>query len=186
VEVDETMTTHLLELVKSSDRFENEVAEYVIAEMQDVLDDDMLSIAIKLLADDRPEIRAAALNVVDECGSNWPLEKNVAEEVLRCLRDSDPHVRRAALQVARRTIGSDGCESFVYDLIQCIGDRDSDNRDAAIELLIEEFTGAFDFEHCLVLAEYVVHPDSVTCGAAREMLVTAGQEELVRRCDEFE
>jgi hypothetical protein len=52
--------------------------------------------------------------------------------------------------------------------------------DAAIELLMEEFTGAFDFEHCSVLAEYVCHPDSVMREAAREMLVTAGQAELVR------
>ena len=185
MEVDQAMTTHLLELVKSSNRFDNEVAEFIFAEMEDVLDDDMLSIAVKLLADDRPEVRAAALNVVDECGSNWPLETEVAEEVLRCLRDSHPLVRRAALQVARRTIGSDGCEAFVYDLVRCIGDPDSGNRDAAIQLLMEEFAGAFDSQHFQSLAEYVSHPDIVTRGAAREMLVRAGQEELVRRYDDY-
>jgi hypothetical protein len=92
-------------------------------------------------------------------------------------------VRRAALQVARRTIGSDGCEAFVYDLVRCIGDPDSGNRDAAIQLLMEEFAGAFDTQHFQSLAEYVSHPDIVTRGAAREMLVRAGQEELVRRYD---
>jgi hypothetical protein len=178
------MTTHRLELVKFGDPFENEVVEHIASESEDVLDDGMLNIAITLLADDRPDVRAAALNVLAECGSSWPLEQEIAVGVLRCLGDGEPLVRRAALRVARLTIRSDGCKSFVYDLIRCIGDRDSGNRDAAIELLIEEFTGAFDFEHCLVLAEYVAHPDSVTRGAAREMLVTAGQEELVRRCND--
>ena len=169
--------TDLLELVKYGDRFQNEVAEKIISQLEDRIGEGLLKVAPKLLCDDRPAIRAATLNVI--AGYNLEVEWQTVKEALVLLADDEPLVRRAAIAVLRATGFGPTGQPAIFDLIRCLADSSLENRAAAFEAL-DEMGGAIDADGYLLIADFLGHEEEGVRSVALELLVTKGQEDLVR------
>lgn len=170
----------LLELADFDDPDESKIAEWIGDELEMMQNDCMVELALGFLVDKDPAMRASALNVIVKCSDSWPLEDMYAATGLACLSDRDPRVRRAAIHLASKTISS--CEQALGDLIQCLEDRDAENRGAAFRVLIEEGHGLNQRDYFL-LGEYLGHEEESVRSRAREILIQRGQEELVRGHD---
>lgn len=177
------MALDIIEQLRGVSAAHREAAERIFVELVDRHDETLIETLAVLLKDERPNIRAAALDIMTESGDigDHPWEQNV--KALALLSDGDPRVRESALKLARQTAEATSHPSILENLIHCIADSSSKNRDAAIDILLNELGGELDSDHYFLLGEYLSHRRKVTRDAAREILSAKGQDDLIITLD---